>query len=173
MSEGEEKEMEGHDTSDQRMERLRALVPVDLGPLDPHFLSSGISVLNPPDPVCVSIEATVQEAVDALIRERVTCVLIVDDDGVLRGIYSERDYLLKDFKKKASPSELPICESMTENPVTANSITSVGAVMSLMALGGFRHVPVVDDDGCPVWMISMKLIVDELVEGYTTALCEF
>jgi len=39
-------------------------------------------------------------------------------------------------------------------------------VLNLMAVGGFRHVPIVDASGKPVAVISMQRIVERLVECF-------
>lgn len=158
---------------DEKLKLMQSLVRKRLGALDPQFLSAGISILNPPDPVCITDDSSVDDAVALLKEFKVTCVLVTDQTGRLSGIYSERDYLLKDYGKIESPRKIPVTESMTMSPITATPSTSVASVMSLMANGGFRHVPVVDEDGFPIWMISMKLIVDALVESYTAAILDF
>jgi CBS domain-containing protein len=53
---------------------------------------------------------------------------------------------------------------MTRNPESLTPDDPIAFAMQLMSVGGFRHVPLVDSDGRPVGILSVKDIVDYLVE---------
>ena len=53
---------------------------------------------------------------------------------------------------------------MTPNPESLTLDNEIAWVLNLMAVGGFRHVPIVDDAGRPVAVFSVKDIVERLVE---------
>ena len=42
----------------------------------------------------------------------------------------------------------------------------VAWVLNKMSVGGFRHVPAVDEEGCPVIMVSVRDVVEFLVQSF-------
>ena len=131
---------------DQRMirEPIRLLRPQPRAPL----------ALNPDDSV---------EAAWRLMREhRVGCVLVVDD-GMLVGILTERDLLLR---VDGPWSPRPIREVMTPEPETLSPDDPIVYALNKMSVGGFRHIPLVDAERRPVGIVSVKDIVDYIVEFF-------
>jgi CBS domain-containing protein len=55
---------------------------------------------------------------------------------------------------------------MTPNPVAVHPKDSIGAAVRRMEEGGYRHLPVVDEVGRPLGMLSVKRIVHYLVEHF-------
>jgi CBS domain-containing protein len=70
--------------------------------------------------------------------------VIVEDDGRLAGIFTERDYARKVVLKGKSSKDTLVSELMTQNPYTVNSDTSIDDCMALMNDKRIRHLPVVD-----------------------------
>jgi CBS domain-containing protein len=60
---------------------------------------------------------------------------------------------------------------MTPNPVLVHRKEPIGAVIRRMEEGGYRHLPVVDDVGRPVGVLSVKRIVHYLSEHYSPTVC--
>ena len=148
---------------------MRSLTAQKIGVIDHEFLSQTLSILEPAVPVCVSPETTVAKVVGELRRLRVGCVLVVDEHGVLQGMFSERDYVLK--VPASDPGEM--AKPVSDFPVTGGFDTPIAYALNLMSQGGFRHIPIVDDEGSPVGIISVKDIVDRMVEGLMHDLLNF
>jgi CBS domain-containing protein len=55
---------------------------------------------------------------------------------------------------------------MTRDPESLPLDASVAWVLNRMCVGGFRHVPVVDRDGRPAFVISVRDVVEFLVERF-------
>ena len=55
---------------------------------------------------------------------------------------------------------------MTPNPVAVSPKDSVRTVISRMQKGGYRHLPVVDEAGRPVGVLSARRVVHYLVEHF-------
>jgi CBS domain-containing protein len=124
-----------------------------------------VSRLNPTPPYRVEPGQTVAAAV-ALMREKnVGCLLVCHDDRVV-GIFTERD-LVRKVLAPGKPLSLPISAVMTPDPVQVHRKEPIGAVIRRMEEGGYRHLPVVDDAGRPVGVLSVKRIVHYLVEHYS------
>lgn len=152
---------------------MRRLTGQKIGVIDHEFLSQTLSILGPAVPVCVSPETSVASVVAELRRLRVGCVLVVDGHGALMGMFSERDYVLKVPASDPLEMDKPVSAFMTCNPVSASFDTPIAYALNLMSQGGFRHLPIVDDEGGPVGIISVKDIVDHMVRGLMHDLLNF
>src|SRR6266852_5308078 len=125
-----------------------------------------VSRLHPSPPLRVGPEQTVAEAVELMRRDGVGCVLVCQEERVL-GIFTERD-LLRRVLATGKPLTVPVAECMTRNPVVVNPKESIGAAVRRMEEGGYRHLPVIDNAGRPLSVLSVKRIVHYLVEHYSS-----
>ena len=87
-------------------------------------------------------DATVQDALDVMCKYECTCV-VVQDAGKAVGIFSARDALNKVADDPTSRSK-PITGFMTPEPRTVYVTDCPAKAVNLMAVGGFRHIPVLD-----------------------------
>jgi CBS domain-containing protein len=123
-----------------------------------------VSRLHPTAPRQVTPSQTVAEAVALMRRERVGCLLVCEGARVV-GIFTERD-LMKRVLAAGQPLTLPIADCMTPNPVVVHPKEPIGVAVQRMEEGGYRHLPVVDEAGRPVGVLSVKRIVHYLVEHF-------
>ncbi len=87
-------------------------------------------------------DATVQDALDVMCKYECTCV-VVQDAGKAVGIFSARDVLNK-VADDPTTRPKPITEFMTPEPRTVYVTDCPAKAVNLMAVGGFRHIPVLD-----------------------------
>lgn len=123
-----------------------------------------VSGLGPTPPLHVTPTQTVAEAVTLMRREQVGCVLVCEQ-GRVAGIFTERD-LMRRVLAEGKPLTLPIGECMTPHPVTVHPKESISAALRRMVDGGYRHLPVVDEAGRPVGILSVKRVVHYLGEHF-------
>lgn len=123
-----------------------------------------VKVLNPPTPFTVRSAVTVREAVDELVERRIGS-LLVEEDGVLVGVFTERDVLNK-ISSDPATFQRPISEFMTQSPATITKEDSIAYALHTMDLGGHRHLPVVDAAGLPIGIISLRDILHYLCERF-------
>jgi CBS domain-containing protein len=123
-----------------------------------------VSRLRPAAPLQVAPAHTVADAVELMRRHDVGCVLVTHA-GRITGIFTERD-LIRRILSQGKPLTLTLAECMTPDPVTVQLKDSIGAAVRRMEVGGYRHLPVVDGDGRPVGVLSVKRIVNYLVEHF-------
>jgi CBS domain-containing protein len=123
-----------------------------------------VSRLRPTPPRCVQPEQTVAEAV-ALMRQYATGCVLVCRDETLVGIFTERD-LMRRVLAADQPLSLPVAAFLTPDPVGVHPKDPVGVAVRRMEEGGYRHLPVVDENGRPVGVLSVKRIVHYLVEHF-------
>ncbi|MBW2314138.1 MAG: CBS domain-containing protein [Deltaproteobacteria bacterium] len=139
------------------------------GVFDASILKQPMSVLPQRSPLCFSREQFVSEAMHAMQKEHRGCVLVTDDGGMespLAGIFTERDVLYRIIDRGRNPATLPLQEVMTRSPDALLSNATVAFVLNRMAVGGFRHVPVVDENDHPVAIISVRDVVEFLVDHF-------
>lgn len=99
--------------------------------------------------------ATVRTAIEVMQAHRFGSVLITHR-GVLVGIVTERDILMKVAGGPESMLDLPVSEIMTPDPETLHADDPVVFLMNKMHVGGFRHVPVLAEDGTPLHVVSVR-----------------
>lgn len=117
----------------------------------------------PAKPVCVEPQTSLREAL-LLLKQHNTGSLLVCQDNVLQGIFTERD-ALKQMSQQADLTT-PIEQVMVANPVTLSPDDTVGKGIAKMSLGGYRRLPVVDGDGCANSVLKVSGILRYLVEHF-------
>ncbi len=139
------------------------------GPFDAKLLRLPLTVLPRQRPIVFSPAGTVTEAIRAMQREQAGCVLVTDDGTAkskLLGIFTERDVLFRIVDRGKNPAVLPLSEVMTPDPEVLPAKATVAYVLNKMSVGGFRHVPVVDDELRPVCLIGVRDVVEFLVAAF-------
>ncbi len=137
---------------------------------DRHFaeiiLSETLSQLSDVHPfTIVEPDDTVSTAVEAMISSRVGCVLIMDSSQLL-GLFSERDVLLKVVARGLDAATIAVSDVMTSDPECLQHDDEIAYALNKMAVGGYRHVPILKDDGIPEAIVSMRDIVNYIVQFY-------
>ena len=97
----------------------------------------------------------VSDAARSMRGRRVGAMLVVDG-GKLVGIFTERDALFRVVAEKRDPATTPISAVMTANPTTIGTKDNFAAALHIMHEGRFRHVPVIDEAGQPVGIVSSR-----------------
>jgi len=136
---------------------------------DSKLLREPVMVLPVRRAVTVSPHTTVTEAMRLMKSEHWSCVAITDDgtrNSKLIGIFTERDVLFRVVDRGRNPAALPIEEVMTTDPETLSVRSSIASALNMMSVGGFRHIPVVDDEHRPVFLIRVRDVVEFIVEAF-------
>ena len=115
-------------------------------------------------PVVADAEWPVRDVLSRMREEQSGCALIVRG-GKLRGIFTERDLLNKVIGVEGV-LDWPISTVMTADPVCVGESDPVQSAVVAMHRGGFRNVPVVDEEGGVVNCVRHKDIIQFLVEHY-------
>ena len=116
------------------------------------LLGLHLDELDAPEPHLIDADASLEDAIGRMRAEGVDC-LLVTDAGVLVGIFTDRDAILK---VAGQPIEnRTVREVMTHDPVILRSGDPVAVAIHKMAVGGFRHVPIVKG-GVPVGVVSAR-----------------
>ncbi len=107
--------------------------------------------------VQISTGAPLTEAMDMMGQNRIGSVLVVDE-GVLKGILSERDVVRHLSENGIDGMATPVGNVMTADPITCRPSDPLIAVMQAMTDGNFRHMPVLDGSAM-VGLISIRDVV--------------
>ena len=88
----------------------------------------------------------VARAFELMSREAHDCVLVVDERG-LQGIFTSRDFVNRVAAVRGNPHVLTLGGVMTSTPRTLRPRDGVAYAINWMAIEGFRNVPIVDEQG--------------------------
>ena len=136
---------------------------------DARLLRQKLTVLPNRSPVIFGPEDFVAGAMRAMQQQHRGCVLVSSDgtnQGRLTGIFTERDVLNKIIGQGRNPAQVRLKDVMIAEPEALPLKASVAWVLNKMSVGGFRHVPVVDDQGRIAFVVSVRDVVEFLVEAF-------
>jgi CBS domain-containing protein len=105
----------------------------------------------------VEPETTLSAAIRILAERKIGAVLVMSK-GRIEGILSERDIVRALTDRGAAVLDEPVSAVMTRKVVSCRQSDTVAAIMEIMTLGKFRHLPVIED-GRVVGLISIGDIV--------------
>jgi len=120
-----------------------------------------VEAVRPLPPRVVGPTVTVRAAMEQMRELREGSVLICRDE-VLIGIFTERDAL--HLMAREADLDVPVEEVMTADPVSIHASATVGEAIRSMSRGGYRRLPIVDDEGHPVGTVITSGILHYLVE---------
>jgi CBS domain-containing protein len=135
---------------------------VDERRLGEAILGAAIEDLEPQQAVSVPAGATVREAVELMQARGIGAVLVLDDRGRVDGIFTERDVLRRVALGRAELTR-PVVTLMTPSPECLGPQDGVAFALNRMIVGGFRQVPIVDDAGAPLAVLSLREVVSYIV----------
>lgn len=105
----------------------------------------------------VDRDLSVREVVSLMHHKNIACVMI-EDQGELVGIFSDRDIMNKVALEWDEMNSQPVSTVMNPNPVFVRESSSAAAALSVVAVSGYRHVPVLGDDNRIAGMITPQRI---------------
>jgi CBS domain-containing protein len=132
--------------------------------MDSTTLRSPIETLNPPKPVCVSVGTRLDEVLKIMKEKRIGCVCVVRDRQ-LAGIFTERDVLKRVVGAGLDVKKVQIEEVMTATPEYLYIDDQIAFALNRMDLGGFRHILLINTQGEPSGVISVRDIMAHLVKN--------
>ena len=128
-----------------------------------HLDTETVDHTNPAQPLCVEPQLTVREILEQLKSQTKESVLVCRD-GVLAGIFTERDALR--LLAAGADLDVPVEQVMSPEPESISERVTVSSAIRIMSEGGFRHLPIVDDDAHPVGLLKVSSILHYLVQHF-------
>lgn len=132
------------------------------------LLRDRVAALKPKQPLVVAPQTPVREVLHMLAEKSVGCALVLDKDKLV-GIFTERDALMRVGTDVASLGDRPVSEFMTTAVESLRPTAKLAFAVQRMDLGGFRHLPVVEDGGKVIGIISVRDILNYLTERMLAA----
>lgn len=100
-------------------------------------------------------DMTVRAACKLMAEKKIGALLVLEK-GKIAGIFTERDALNKILATGLDPDSTKLSEVMVSKLQTIRADKPLAYALHMMAEGGFRHVPVVGDNGEPLGMVSAR-----------------
>ena len=156
--------IEGDDTCSECQASLADLhLPLPASEVERALLADRVGELQPNAPLAVAPQVPVGDVLQQMVDKSVGCMLVIED-GELKGIFTERDALMKLGPEVEDCRQRPVSEFMTTSPETLAATAKVAFAVQRMDLGGFRHLPIVGADGATQGLISVRDILRYLTD---------
>jgi len=110
------------------------------------------------------VDDTVATAVQVMNAMSRGSVLVLDREGRLAGIFTERDFVTKILESDKVSADTQMGSVMTpqDRLVTASVTAALDECRQKMLANNIRHLPLVDGSGLPVGVISIRDIIVSL-----------
>ncbi|KAF5377521.1 hypothetical protein D9615_005183 [Tricholomella constricta] len=127
----------------------------------PAAAKGTVAALKPTPALTVPENITVAEASQLCAAKRTDCVLVVDDEEGLSGIFTAKDLAYRVTAEGLDPHTTPVHQIMTRNPMVTRDTTSATEALQLMVSRHFRHLPVCNEDGNVVGLLDITKVFHE------------
>jgi len=144
-------------------------VEVEFRKLEGALLNDAVNLLAPSEPICLPATATVHEAITKMLANRRAAVVIVDGDGRLIGIFTERDVLTRVVGQSRDVQGTTLAEVMTRDPEALSPQDRICFAVNRMNNAGYRTVPLVDAERRPIGIVTVSDVVKWLAEIFPEA----
>ncbi|HQH71452.1 MAG TPA: CBS domain-containing protein [bacterium] len=138
--------------------------PMENTPREKHeeikrsIMEDKLSVLKPTLSIRIAPDTPVKDVIQSMVDKKIGAVLIVESDHLV-GIFSERDVLKRVAARYQEVADLPIRDFMTRNPESLSINHTLAFTLNRMDVGGYRHIPVTDDQNYPTGIVAARDIL--------------
>src|SRR5271169_6801154 len=115
-------------------------------------------------PATVSLEATVEDAVRTMTDKAVGAVAVIDEQGIVAGMFTERDVLTKFALSGRNPKTTLVRDLMSPIVEMATEETTPSEALQVMLERHYRHMPIVDEQGKLLGICSIRNILEARVD---------
>lgn len=138
--------------------------------LEGALLSDTVRLLAPSEPIKLTEGVTVHDAISKMVDSRRAAVVIVDADGRLIGIFTERDVLTRVLGQGRDLHRTTLGEVMTRGPEALEPDALICYAINRMNNAGYRTIPLVDAEGRPIGVVTVRDVVRWLAEIFPEAI---
>jgi CBS domain-containing protein len=118
----------------------------------------------------VSVEATAERAIRTMLDRHVGAVAVLDEKQRVAGIFTERDVLRRLSLSEQDPRQISVRAVMTTPVEMATRATTAAEALATMVERHYRHLPIVDDEGGLLGMLSIRNLLQAQIETLTSQL---
>ncbi len=177
--------MEAHPTSSRCAEKSfpkksavktipsRAKVSSRRHVLEESVLQEPVTIIAARDPLLLSPDTKVCVAIRVMQEQHCGSIVLTEDgtaETPVVGIFTERDVLNRVIDCGRALDAVSLREVMTPEPEVLPCDSSIALLLNRMSVFGIRHVPIVDEAGRPQFVLSVRDVVDLLVESFPRAI---
>ncbi|SPO23187.1 related to CBS and PB1 domain protein [Ustilago trichophora] len=130
----------------------------------PAAAAGTVSALRPLPALTVPQSISVADASQLCAAKRTDCVLVVDEDEHLAGIFTAKDLAFRVVSAGLDARNTPVSAIMTRSPMVTRDTTSATEALNTMVTRGFRHLPVCNEDGDVVGLLDIAKVFYEALE---------
>jgi len=112
----------------------------------------------------VPVDATAEQAIRTMLDRNVGAVAVIDENHRVAGIFTERDVLHRLSLGEHDPRTTSVREVMTAPVEMATRATTAGEALATMVERHYRHLPIVDDDGQLLGMLSIRNLLQVQID---------
>ena len=135
-------------------------VPQQAPSFQGRLLGEHLDDLGAPPPITVSPDAPLDVVIARMHEAGADCVLVCRDDRLV-GIFTDRDAVVRAAGRRLA--SFHVRDVMTPDPVVLQHDDPIAVAIHKMAVGGFRHIPIVED-GRPTGVITAHDVFHHLAE---------
>ncbi|MDT7040767.1 cyclic nucleotide-binding/CBS domain-containing protein [Candidatus Nitronereus thalassa] len=139
----------------------------ETAPIQKRIIQDSIALLSLRAPIVVQPQTILYEVLKKM-REKTVGAVVIKEGQHITGIFTERDFLYRIALHNLDLKDIPIGEVMTPSPVLVNLSHSLAFALREMAMGRYRHLPVMDDQNQCVGILSadgiLRYLIDHLEE---------
>lgn len=129
-----------------------------------NIIAGTVSALRPLPALTVPQSMNVADASQLCAAKRTDCVLVVDDDEHLSGIFTAKDLAFRVVAAGENARNTPVSAIMTRSPMVTRDTTSATEALNTMVTRGFRHLPVCNEEGDVVGLLDIAKVFYEALE---------
>ncbi len=137
------------------------------GPSDLESVLFGEMLKDAADkPPLIAEPSTSIHDVLQMMRDNRRGVVLIAEQGMLVGIFTERDVLMKLAGTRVDLQRTAVRGFMTADPDTLPADSSIAFAINKMVVEGYRHIPLVDETGRALGVVSMRDLIEHIAGFY-------
>ncbi len=133
--------------------------------LERSLLTDNIGVFRTTPIATIPPSATIHTAMKMMDELGVACLMVVAGEHLM-GVFSERDVLNRVADDYDKLRDRPVSEVMTVDPSCVHDTASPAKALNLMAVGGFRHVPILSADEKLVGVLGPRRVISYIQKHF-------
>jgi len=113
----------------------------------------------------INENSSLKEAVSILVENHIGSLMVLDDHEEIRGIFTERDVIMKLSQTDQQVGRLPVKEVMTSKDklIIGHDDDKIDYLMQIMTAHKIRHLPIMKRDGSLMGILSIRDIIRVLL----------
>lgn len=125
-----------------------------------------VSLLEPPDPVCVASGSSLKQAIEQLVESKVGCVLITNSKKLI-GMITERHILQTIAHRTLDLDQEKVDDHMIAKPKVLMMKDPILDALRYFLSENIRHIPIVNEHHEPVGYTSVRGMINYIVSFFT------